>query len=72
MSQSTPNDLGQVNKISPSTGLVSGAVSKGLDIVLSCTSGGAGAVWAAEAADEGAGEPAELVKLSQADLTVQP
>jgi hypothetical protein len=69
LSQSTPNDLGQINKISPSTGLVSGAVSKGLDIGLSCTSAGAGAVWAAEAADAAGGEPALLVKLSQADLS---
>jgi hypothetical protein len=69
LSQSTPNDLGQINKISPSAGLVSGAVSKGLDIGLGCTSAGAGAVWAAEAADAASGEPAELVKLSQADLS---
>jgi hypothetical protein len=68
LSQSTPNDLGQVNKVSPSGGLVTGAVSKGLDIGLSCTSVGASAVWAAQRADPASGAPAALVKLSQTDL----
>ena len=69
LSQATPNDLGQVNKISPSSGLVKGAVSKGLDIGLTCTSAGAGAVWAAQKADAAGGAPAALVKLSQTDLS---
>jgi hypothetical protein len=69
LSQATPNDLGQVNKISPSSGLVKGAVSKGLNIGLSCTSAGAGAVWAAQKADAASGAPAALVELSQADLS---
>jgi hypothetical protein len=69
LSQATPDDLGQVNKISPSTGLVPGAVSTGLDIGLRCTSAGAGAVWAAQAADPASGQAAALVELSQADLS---
>jgi hypothetical protein len=69
LSQTTPNDLGQINKISPSTGLVKGAVSKGLNIGLTCTSAGGGAVWAAQAADAAGGQPAFLVKLSQTDLS---
>jgi hypothetical protein len=69
LSQATPNDLGQINKVSPSSGLVRGAVSTGLDIGLTCTSAGAGAVWATEVADAAGGEPALLVRLSQADLS---
>jgi hypothetical protein len=69
LSQATPNDLGQINKISPSSGLVKGAVSTGLDIGLTCTAAGAGAVWATEVADAAGGEPALLVRLSQTDLS---
>jgi hypothetical protein len=69
LSQATPIDLGQMNTISPSSGLVKGAVSKGLNIGLACTSAGAGAVWAAQRADAGSGAPAALVKLSQTDLS---
>ncbi len=69
LSQLTPNDLGQINKVSPTSGLVKGAVSKGLDIGLACTSPGAGAVWAAQKADPAGGAPAALVKLSQTDLS---
>jgi hypothetical protein len=69
LSQSTPNDIGQINKISPSSGLVKGAVSKGLDIGLACTSVGANAVWAAQRTDAASGAPAALVELSQADLS---
>jgi hypothetical protein len=50
---------------------VKGAVSKGLDIGLTCTSAGAGAVWAAQKADAAIGAPAALVELSQADLSEQ-
>ena len=46
-----------------------GAISKGLDIGLTCTSAGAGAVWAAHKADAVSGAPAALVELSQADLS---
>ncbi len=69
LSQATPNDLGQINKVSPSSGLVAGAVSRGLDIGLTCTAAGAGAVWATEVADPAGGEPALLVRLSQDDLS---
>lgn len=65
LSQAAPNDLGQINKISPSSGLVKGAVSKGLNIGLNCTSAGAGAVWAAQTADSASAQPAFLIKLSQ-------
>jgi hypothetical protein len=60
---------GENNKISPSSGLVKGPVSKGLDIGLTCTSAGAGALWAAQKSDAASGAPAALVELSQADLS---
>jgi hypothetical protein len=69
LSQATPNDLGQINKISPSSGLVKGAVSPDLSIGLTCTSAGAGAVSATVVADAANARPAALVKLSQADLS---
>jgi hypothetical protein len=48
---------------------VKGVVSKGLNVGLTCTSAGAGAVWAAQVADAASGAPAALVKLSQTDLS---
>lgn len=48
---------------------MTGAVSKGLDIGLTCTSAGAGAAWATEGAEAAGGEPALLVRLSQSDLS---
>jgi hypothetical protein len=67
LSQSTPNDLGQVNKVSPTGGLVKGAVSKNLDIGLNCTAVGSG-VWAAQRYDAAGSAPASLVELSTDDL----
>ncbi len=69
LSQATPNDIGQINKISPSSGLVKGVVATNLNIGLNCTSAGAGAVWAAQGADALSGQPAFLIDLSQADLS---
>jgi hypothetical protein len=69
LSQSTPNDLGQINKVSPTAGLVAGAVSKGLGITLTCTAAGGDAVWATQRPDSLGGTPALLFRLSQADLS---
>jgi hypothetical protein len=68
LSQSTPNDVGQVNKVSPATGLVKGAVSGGLTVTLTCTAVGEGAVWATQRPNALDGTPALLVRMSQDDL----
>jgi hypothetical protein len=68
LSQSTPNDLGQINKVSPTSGLVSGAASKNLNIGLNCTSVGSGGVWAAQRYDGLSSTPAALIELSSDNL----
>lgn len=68
LSQSTPNDVGQVNKVSPTAGLVKGAVSTGLTVTLTCTAVGEGAVWATERPNALDGTPALLVRMSQDSL----
>ena len=69
LSQSTPNDIGQINKVSPAYGLVAGAVSRGLTVTLTCTAVGEGAVWATQAPNALDGTPALLVRMSQTDLS---
>ena len=68
LSSTTPNDDGAIAKVSPTTGLVPGAVSSGLDIGLTCTAAGAGAVWATQRPDGLSGTPALLFRLSQTNL----
>lgn len=68
LSQSTPNDLGQINQVSPTAGLVKGAASSGLAITLTCTVVGEGAVWATETPDALGGTPALLFRLNQTNL----
>ena len=69
LSQATPNDLGQINKISPSSRLVKGAVSTGLDIGLTCTAAGAGAIGRPRWRTRRAASPRCWSKLSQTDLS---
>ena len=69
LSQSTPNDVGQINKVSPTSGLLKGAVSTGLTITLTCTAVGEGAVWATERPNGLDDTPALLVRMSQTDLS---
>ena len=71
LSQLTPNDLGKINKVSPTSGLVSGPVSQGLTVTLTCTAVGAGSVWATERPNADDNRPALLTRLSQADLFTQ-
>ena len=68
LSSTTPNDDGAIAKVSPTTGLVPGAVSSGLDIGLTCTAAGAGAVWATQRPDGLSGTPALLFRLDQTNL----
>jgi len=68
LSQSTPNDLGQINQVSPTGGLVKGAVSSGLTVTLTCTAVGEGAVWATQLPNALDGTPALLFRLSQTNL----
>ncbi len=68
LSSTTPNDDGAIAKVSPATGLVPGAVSSGLDIGLTCTAAGAGAVWATQRPDGLSGTPALLFRLDQTNL----
>ncbi len=68
LSTATPNDEGGVAKVSPTTGLVPGAVNGDLDIGISCTAAGAGAVWVAQRADALSNTPATLFRLDQTDL----
>lgn len=69
LSQSTPNDLGQINGVSPTSGLVAGVVSRGLTVTLTCTAVGEGAVWATQEPNALDGTPALLVRMSQVDLS---
>jgi hypothetical protein len=68
LSTATPNDDGAIAKVSPTSGLVPGAVSQGLNIGLSCTAAGASAVWATQRADALSSAPATLFKLDQSNL----
>ncbi len=68
LTTATPNDDGGVAKVSPTTGLVPGAVNGDLNIGVSCTAAGAGAVWVAQRADGLSNTPAKLFRLSQDDL----
>lgn len=69
LSQSTPNDIGEINAVSPTSGVIEDAQWNS-DIALSCTATTGSGIWAAKGYDDLSDSPASVTLLANRTLDV--